>query len=725
MTTIRKLLLLLAAVALLALPAAAQNTTTVTATVTDPSGIPYSNATVQAQLLPSGITPTDPPPCNGQNVTPCVVSAFQRGSTSSTGAFSMNLASNAVLSPGGTTWQITVNTVGAAPPLGTGSQTCSATLTISGASQVITSSFSGVACPSLSNLVNSASKFDTNGVYTSTSSCQGLTNCFQIFGDGQFVGDAVYTASSSTVTTSGGDPSFACPGSVYPCSTPGPGSDAGKVVFGTTACLDGTVGPCTRNLPQGTITTVNSAHSITASTTAIANSSLKSPLIWCHDDGAQVAAAFAQTIANATNGPSANLFLTCGIVCVGTSPFIIASGNKFSAIGVNGCGGGGTTMVPLPLMNCTGGANTGCLISDVEHVETGQEAEPAAHFRDITFYGGGTDVKDPAATVTANTSGIRITFFDLLTNVWITGWMWGSATNLPGITNAGGTMIDSGTYAGGSPACVLQGNSNTVATMHGGSCGGSKGDSIFITSSTTGGVGTHSQTSTEGVYVNGPNGVVGTGSTVHNSGGMWSDHGSFVGSYLNSDNANSLSYLNGTQLNQIGGGNSTLTVSAGNVYLNQTNLQATGPAINQSGGAIFDDCGNSISDLTTVNPVVTNLFGSCSVTGIADVAGNHVLTSGWGTANVNTVSGSTNDVFFTISVTGGAPAANPVLTDTFASQYWATPNPGCTLTQIGGTFAVITNPIASSLSRTGVTWTFSGTPVSGQSYKFSRHCSNS
>jgi hypothetical protein len=131
--------------------AAAQNTTTVSGTVKDANGVPYSNGTVQAQLLPAGVTPTVPPPCNGQAATPCVVSAFQRGSTDASGNFNMNLASNGALSPGGTQWQFTVNATGAPAPLGTGPQTCSATLTISGASQSVTSSFS--ACPALSNII--------------------------------------------------------------------------------------------------------------------------------------------------------------------------------------------------------------------------------------------------------------------------------------------------------------------------------------------------------------------------------------------------------------------------------------------------------------------------------------------------------------------------------------------------------------------------------------------
>lgn len=150
MTNRLRLAIALLSVAFLLLPliAEAQNTTIVTATITDPNGLPYSNAKVQAQLIPAGITPRIPPPCNGQSASPCFVSGFTSATADVTGSFSMNLASNAVLTPGGTQWQFTVNETGIAPPAGTGPQSCTATITISGASQSISSNF--FSCPVLS-----------------------------------------------------------------------------------------------------------------------------------------------------------------------------------------------------------------------------------------------------------------------------------------------------------------------------------------------------------------------------------------------------------------------------------------------------------------------------------------------------------------------------------------------------------------------------------------------
>jgi hypothetical protein len=132
-----RILCFIALLGVLPFPAQAQNITTVSATIVDPHAVPYSFATISAQLVPTGITPT----IGGQ-----AVSAFTRATADVTGTFTMNLASNAVLSPGGTQWQFTVNeTPGILPPFGTGPQSFQATISISGASQSITSTLNALA----------------------------------------------------------------------------------------------------------------------------------------------------------------------------------------------------------------------------------------------------------------------------------------------------------------------------------------------------------------------------------------------------------------------------------------------------------------------------------------------------------------------------------------------------------------------------------------------------
>jgi hypothetical protein len=131
-------------------PALAQTPTVVTGTVTDASGVPYSFAKVSAQLIPTTASPTII-----VNGIPTQIGGQQNANADTNGTFSMNLFCNSagggcsVISPSGTQWQITVNINGVPPPAGKGPQACTATLTISGASQSVTSSFN--ACPALLN----------------------------------------------------------------------------------------------------------------------------------------------------------------------------------------------------------------------------------------------------------------------------------------------------------------------------------------------------------------------------------------------------------------------------------------------------------------------------------------------------------------------------------------------------------------------------------------------
>lgn len=113
--------------------------TVVTGTVTDPNGLPYSNATISAQIVNfGGVSPT----LNGQSFT---------GQTSpvqlnAVGAFTMRLADNNVVLPAGTMWRFRVNqSPGIAVPFGTGPQTFALNITITGASQSISATLSAAA----------------------------------------------------------------------------------------------------------------------------------------------------------------------------------------------------------------------------------------------------------------------------------------------------------------------------------------------------------------------------------------------------------------------------------------------------------------------------------------------------------------------------------------------------------------------------------------------------
>lgn len=151
--------LLLSAIA--AVPARAQYTT-VSGTVTDPEGIPYTGATIKAQLSTPGATLTinDAAKCKsaGQGSAPCHVpiqGTYPGPTLDSTGSFTMILPDNSDILPASPASQYLFTLVlspGVLPPFGTGPQVITATITISGASQNIGSTLSGLA-PALTNTI--------------------------------------------------------------------------------------------------------------------------------------------------------------------------------------------------------------------------------------------------------------------------------------------------------------------------------------------------------------------------------------------------------------------------------------------------------------------------------------------------------------------------------------------------------------------------------------------
>lgn len=158
---------LLLALLFAALPAFAQ-TTVVSGTVKDANGIPYVGAQIRAQLVLAGagvsgqpvVTVNDAQQCrsSGFGSAPCKVpftATVGPVGLDSTASFTLSLQDNSLVTPASTQWKIDVNTIGAPPPLGTGPQTCSATVTITGASQSLTSTFS--ACPALSAVIGGSS----------------------------------------------------------------------------------------------------------------------------------------------------------------------------------------------------------------------------------------------------------------------------------------------------------------------------------------------------------------------------------------------------------------------------------------------------------------------------------------------------------------------------------------------------------------------------------------
>lgn len=123
------------------------NVGTVTATVTDPNGLPYSYGTISAVLQPA----TTQPLCGGS-----VIGGFVQGSLDVNGTVTLNLAANASIIPSGTKWVFTVNgNSGLQAPVGLGGQAfTSSGITITTGTQSLSTTLSALA-PALTRTIGS------------------------------------------------------------------------------------------------------------------------------------------------------------------------------------------------------------------------------------------------------------------------------------------------------------------------------------------------------------------------------------------------------------------------------------------------------------------------------------------------------------------------------------------------------------------------------------------
>src|SRR5258706_685631 len=439
-----------------------------------------------------------------------------------------------------------------------------------------------------------------NGIYAATSCPASTPQCFQVFDDVQMSENATWTNASTTVTTIANDPAFVS-------------GDVGKVEFGAGNC-PGTSLNCTYMVPQGTIQTVVSAHNVTVSVAATANSGAGvniNNFFWGHDDGAQLVAAFAALFpytfgsTQLLTQPQKTLALPCGMMFTSLPPFIVgAAGGTNPANnggGLVGCGGPSATIViPLPKMNCNVSTFIGCMFSNgMIPIANPGNILVGWHVRDITFWGGGTDVKDAAATYSNPANAIVINTFDELDNVWVIGWVWNSS-NTVGIFNNGGVMTNSGSFGGGVTDCKFSGSVAVGAVIYGGGCGNSPGHIGFVVANTSAGA----EVSSYGVSIT---------NSASLTAGIWNDYGSAVIS--STFISGGFGYLHGTLTGQNGGGNSALTVSGGVVHLAAARIDATsGAPINISSGTIYDDCGNIFANTPTALVISGgSIIGTCSL----------------------------------------------------------------------------------------------------------------
>jgi len=691
----------------LAAPAAAQTPTVVTGTITDPNGLPYSYARVSAQLIPTTATPTIqvggiPVQIGGQN----------NATTDANGSFSMNLFCNSagggcsVISPSGTLWQFTVTITGTPPPVGTGPQSFSLMLTITGANQDISTNLNAAAAK-LSNLKGTAAAFKT--IFATD---YGVKADWDVACDASFtIGSPIVTIATNTNTP----------------SKPFTQADVGKQVFGSTLQCQNWRPADSIILPLGTILSVQSATQATVSVNATqtqtsSGTNFNATLFrGTTDDTVALNNFFVALTTQGNCGktgvlPAGVMFFSAAIINTSTNACGYSGGsitNFSKGIGtgmgiIQGQGLSSSVLLASPNFNGnTCFASSGCVFA-VNFTNAGPT------YRDFSILGGGNQAVTNGATKVALYVGNDA----LVQNVAILDWGLGTGFSFQGASGAQAVAQNIFSECAGSVqnlrvAGFVYISDSTFACAFGGA------ETLFLTVA-----GSHlvSKGNTFGnTLACNPCMTIGAGARMDSYSDLLAST-SAAGATVGISVAGTLNLVNANVQNPGGGtGSSTISVSSGGVLSavdsSLTATAASGIALNvAAGGKYIDNCNNVI---TTVAANVLNglVQGDCSVSGTAQIAANIALTSGWSSSTVGTVSGNTKAENWTVTV-AGTPVASPVITVTFPNPFLLAPV--CSIMQVGGTFTLSNPVITTTAAAATITW--SGTPVAAQTYTFALNC---
>lgn len=574
---------------------------------------------------------------------------------------------------------------------------------------------------------------------TSLPAAQGIDATNPIYGllyDGQYNFNAVTSNGSKTITCA-------------TCNFVGSGtfSDVGKTVFVTNWAGTGfqSMTSAVVVMPEDTIATVNSATSITTTTqtatATVCNAGSACFIAWGHIDDTGMSAA------DAANVAACSTLILPGLNRQGTGPAVM----MLHAAHFNNNG------------NCTIG--TGAIRSGFGYK--------------------GKDISSTVLMATPNFNAASLPFFSNadgpnIQDLTITG---GGVSN-PGVAFAAKTimvMSPANNSASHHVSCVGWGANATNGIKYGIQLGGNSLEGFYIEEDGCGQTGIHKVNSTAAanqidvhsliaydnsygnVYVDGSNTFGGANQPFNVFGGLYGN--SNTGCVFSITGGATASLFGGNYGGGTGQGESNdicvgfaalpsgnVTTSGNTLFMDQSFLAMSGSAGSHfvfvngatdsfhmsgttiagtaatailtaatAGGLIYDDGGNVITATGTLFTGSGNMIGSASINSPC-VAANFVTTSGWGTSSIGTVSGDSHACVFTITG-AGVPAAGPVLTYTFpvtsSKPFYVAPR--CTLTQTGGTFAVLTNP-AHVVTATSDAITFSGTAVAAQTYTFVEAC---
>lgn len=375
----RKLFLLLGLLAALAIPALPQTQTVVTGTVTDPNGIPYANGTMKATIQP--VPPGSPCVVINGNCQP-IQGTVGPISMNSSGFFSTNLWANSLIQPSGSQWSIQICiSPGVAPPLGTGPQCFSVTITISGSSQDL-STVLDAAAPLLSNISPSGNGVNgtvrvinvQNSPYNAKGNSQSDLSHFGVDGSPDFPA-CPYAQATTGVCV------------VYVTGTVPYPPQIGQMIW----LNEPSTG--TAKMPQGTVTQIITDGIYTDLVTTASAGDLQQcafttcTAVWGNDDSAAIQSAVTAASSGTCIDPDGSNYgnSPCSTVYFPPGGYILC-GQAFSLnfpTNANVAGGGltQTTIFPCPIFPSAGiSANSGLIVNWATYEGT---------FSDLSFYGSG------------------------------------------------------------------------------------------------------------------------------------------------------------------------------------------------------------------------------------------------------------------------------------------------------------------------------------------------
>jgi hypothetical protein len=542
---------------------------------------------------------------------------------------------------------------------------------------------------------------------------------FGVLHNTKYVVDAT-TNSTTTVTCPNSDCNFV--------NASAPSGDVGKVVWGIYGNIQGGGGMLSGVLvvPQGTISSVNSATSITVSVSATASHSSSVVLIWGSDDTQALSDAFAASYAS-PYGSCLPIKLPSGLMITQKGQFNNAPAQCLATTGMNRAGVNvigdsiavsQLVITPSFVWSTCNGPSGGCF---------GDNHSSTYAFSGGTYFHGWavTGMGYTSLGPTSGTTYLVVLNDNSILEDWYCTGIGASNTDLVGVYSS--NAIPSQLFNVQIDGCGYN------AAILGGlvSIGGNSyfGDVAGTALSVTGGT-VQSTANAIGPAQAGQAALSITGGTFlsENDNICMGDAG--AGGSLVTISAGSVWLLNDClSTAKTGSSSAVINSTGGTVHLQQTNLTNTGGTgvygVYDNGGTFFDDGGNSISAASgSVFTIASgNLFRSQSINQNALATGNLTLGAGWGsTASKSAINGDSHDGTFEITSSGTGQAANPTLAFTFPTTYWIAPA-YCQIWQGGGTnFTDVTNPVWSSLSKSGITWTWSGTPVSAHTYILMYHC---